>query len=244
MWCIKMLFENKKVLCIAHRGAYAYAPENTLKSFKMAIEMKADMIELDVHLTKDKQVVVLHDDTIDRTSDGNGYVWDYTLEDLKKFDFGEGEKIPTLAEVFELAKGKVGVNVEIKQYNMEKEIVDVIRRYNMENDVIISSFLHPTLVNIKNLDPVLKTALLFTARPVNVVRLAKEARAEFLHPYLETTDEILVKEAISAGIGVNVWTVDEEEDIERIIKMGVTGIITDVPDTCIEIRERLMQAKK
>ncbi|MCD6483748.1 MAG: glycerophosphodiester phosphodiesterase [Candidatus Odinarchaeota archaeon] len=239
-----MSLENKKVLCIAHRGAYAYAPENTLKSFKTAIEMGADMIELDVHLTKDRQVVVLHDDTIDRTSDGSGYVWDYTLEELKAFDFGEGEKIPTLAEVFELVKGKVGVNVEIKQYNMEREIVDVIRKYNMEKDVIISSFLHPTLVNIKNLEPTLKTALLFTARPVNVARLAKEARAEFLHPYFETTDEIMIKEAISAGIGVNVWTVDEEEDIERMIKMGATGIITDVPDICIEVRERLMQAKE
>ena len=238
-----MLSNNKKVLCIAHRGAYAYAPENTLKSFKMAIEMGADMIELDVHLTKDRQVVVIHDDTIDRTSDGSGYVKDYTLEELKTFDFGEGEKIPTLAEVFELAKGKVGVNVEIKQYNMEKEIVDVIRKYNMEKDVIISSFLHPTLVNIKNLEPTLRTALLFTARPINVVRLAKEARAEFLHPYFETVDEIMVKEAVSAGIGINVWTVDEEEDIERMIKMGVTGIITDVPDVCIELRERLTQSK-
>lgn len=99
--------KRRKPLCIAHRGAFVEAPENTLKSFKLAMEMGADMIELDVRLTKDRKVVVIHDDTIDRTSNGSGAVRDYTLDELKQFDFGEGEKIPTLEEVFELIKGNV-----------------------------------------------------------------------------------------------------------------------------------------
>ena len=228
---------RKKPLCIAHRGAFVEAPENTLKSFKMAIEMGADMIELDVHLTKDRRVVVIHDDTIDRTSNGSGAVKDYTLEELKKFDFGEGEKIPTLEEVFELTKGKVLVNVEIKEMNMAKEVVEIIERYNMADKVLVSSFLHPVLLEVKRLNPTIKTGILFTCRPVSITNMARDARAEFVHPYYETLDKQLIDEAHKNGLEVNVWTVDDPDEMQKLIEWGVDGIITDVPDVFLEIRD-------
>ncbi|MGQ4832407.1 MAG: glycerophosphodiester phosphodiesterase [Candidatus Asgardarchaeia archaeon] len=229
--------KRRKPLCIAHRGAFVEAPENTLKSFKLAMEMGADMIELDVRLTKDRKVVVIHDDTIDRTSNGSGAVRDYTLDELKQFDFGEGEKIPTLEEVFELIKGNVLVNVEIKEMDMAKEVVEIIEKYNMADKVLISSFLHPVLLDVKRLNPTIKTGILFTCRPVSVTNLARDARAEFVHPFYDTLDKQLIDEAHKNGLEVNVWTVDDEELMQKFIDWGVDGIITDVPDVFLDIRD-------
>jgi len=234
-----MLKDVNKVLCIAHRGAFAYAPENTMKAFELAVEMKADMIEFDIRMTKDGHIVVIHDETIDRTSDGSGYVRDMALDQLKQFDFGEGEKIPTLEEVLQLAeKHKIMLNIELKEYKIAKKTVELIDKYGMSDKVIVSSFLHPELLDIKNYNPNIQTALLFSARPINVVRLAKEARAEWIHPEYHFIDEVMVKQAHAGGIGVNAWTVDDEEDMEKMIEFGVDGVITDVPDVFIEIRDK------
>lgn len=230
--------KRDKILCIAHRGAFAYAPENTMAAFRLALEMHADMIELDVCKTKDNKIVVIHDETIDRTSDGSGYVREMTLEQLKKFDFGEGERIPTLEEVLDFAqKNNIIVNIELKAYKIAKLVVELVEKYNMVNKVIISSFLHPELLEVKNINPNIQTGLLFTARPINVVRLAKEARAEWLHPEYHFVDEIMVREAHKEGIGINVWTVDDEDDMKKMIELNVDGVITDIPDIFINIRD-------
>jgi len=234
-----IMFNRKKPWCIGHRGASAVAPENTLKSFKMAMQLGADMIELDVRLSKDRRVVVIHDAEISRTSNGTGFVRSYTLAELKKFDFGEGEKIPTLEEVLELTKGKILVNIEIKEPDMVKEVVKIIEEFNAEDQVLVSSFIHPVVLAVKKLNPEIRTGVLFGCRPINPIRLAREAQADFLHPYHEAIDEAMVKEAHAEGIGILAWTVDSENSIKRLMRLGVDGIITNDVETCLNIRKQL-----
>ncbi|MHA1617371.1 MAG: glycerophosphodiester phosphodiesterase [Candidatus Njordarchaeales archaeon] len=235
-----MIDEKRKPWCIAHRGASKLAPENTLKSFKKAIELGADMIELDVRLTKDRKVVVIHDADISRTSNGSGPVRSYTLEELRKFDFGDGERIPTLEEALELARDKVLVNVEIKEPDMVREVVEVIKKTGMVNQVIVSSFIHPILPMIKKLEPSIKTAILFVCYPVNVVRLARDAMADFINPYHEAVEEMMVNAARSAGLGILPWTVDDEESMKKLIRLGVDGVITNDPALFLRVRKEIL----
>jgi glycerophosphoryl diester phosphodiesterase len=151
-----LLSDEKRIMVIAHRGASGYAPENTVSAFKKAIMMKADMIEFDVHLTKDGKVVLMHDKTVDRTTDGKGKVKEMTLKELKKLDAGlwfdkkfKGEKIPTLEKVLKKFKGKILFNIEIKSEGTEEEIVRLIKKYKLEKDVMVSSFNHQFLKKIK-----------------------------------------------------------------------------------------------
>ncbi len=231
---------KKEPLCVAHRGANKLAPENTLKSFRKAIELGADMIELDVRATKDREIVVIHDADISRTSNGKGYVREYTLEELRKFDFGEGEKIPTLKEVLELAKGKILVNIELKEPDIVPEVVKIINETGMIDQVIVSSFIHPALLMVKKIEPRIKTAILFGCYPVDIVGLAADAMANFINPYFEAVDENMVKIARDAGLGVMPWTVDDENHMKRLIKLGVNAVITNDVEKFLKIRKELL----
>ncbi len=233
-------FNRRKPWCTGHRGIPVKAPENTIKGFMEAQKLGADGIELDVRLTKDRKVVVIHDAEIDRTSNGTGRVRDYTLEELKQFDFGEGEKIPTLDEVLNTIDPNIIVNIEIKEPDMVKEVIEIIRRNNAQDRVLISSFIQPILLLIKKQEPRIKTGVLFGFRPINIPRIALESGSEFLNPYYEFVDKTFVEEAHKAGIGVLVWTVDKEEDIRRMIEAGVDGIITNNVEACICIRKQLL----
>jgi len=231
---------RKKPWVVAHRGASKIAPENTLKSFKKAIELGADMIELDVRATKDREIVVIHDADISRTSNGKGFVRMYTLEELRRYDFGEGEKIPTLTDVLELARDKILVNIELKEPDIVKEVVEIIKKTEMVDQVMVSSFIHPALLMVKKLDPKIKTAVLFGCYPVNLVGLATEALANFINPYFEAVDENMVKIAHGAGLEVMPWTVDDENHMRRLIKLGVDAIITNDVEKLLHIRKELL----
>jgi len=157
---------------IAHRGASAYEPENTLRSFERAIELKADMIELDVRYSLDRHLVVLHDAKVDRTTDGTGLVALKTLSELKELDAGKGEQIPTLEEVLEFGIGRTKFVIELKENGVEDKVVDLINKNNLLEDVFIISFKPMRLKMIKELEPKIKTGLILFAslNPIGFIR--------------------------------------------------------------------------
>lgn len=237
-----------KTLVIAHRGDSKNAPENTIAAFKRAMELGADGIELDVQLTKDGHLVVIHDETVDRTTNGEGFVKDFTLEEIKKLDagikFGEkfaGERIPTLYEVFELIEDKdFLVNIEIKSGivlypGIEEKLIKAIKEYNFEERVIISSFNHYSLRDVKKMAPHLKIGLLYQCGLVEPWHMALRMEAYSLHPFYFNIIPELVEGCKKNGVKLFPWTVDRKEDMERMLKAGVDGIITDDPETLINL---------
>lgn len=231
---------QKAPLVIAHRGASGSAPENTMAAFQRAVAAKADMIELDVQRTKDGQVVVIHDHTLKRTTNGTGEVRQYTLEELRQFDAGSwygaefaGERIPTLAEVLRAIKGKCGINIEIKNLpyrdpGVESAVLAVLRETEFPLDqVIISSFDHRCLVRVAELEPNVRVAALFAHNPASLAGIDTPV----LHPYYPVVDAEFMSWA--KGRMVNVWTVDAPEKWQALIALGVDGIITNHPDRLV-----------
>ncbi len=235
----------------AHRGASGYMPENTLCAFQKAIDMGADGIELDVQLTKDGQIVVIHDEWIDRTSDGKGWVKDYTLEELRKFNYNkthpevEHADIPTMREVFELIKPtNLVINIELKTsvvyYPIEEAIVAMTKEFGMEDRVIYSSFSHSSACKIHEIDPSAKIGFLYADDPLDMVGYATKYGANALHPALYNLQhEGFVDEAHAAGLEVNSWTINETEHIALACKVGIDAIITNYPDKAREIANNL-----
>lgn len=227
----------------AHRGASGYAPENTLKAFSLAIEQGADGVELDVQLTDDGVPVVIHDEMVDRVTDGSGYVKDYTLEKLKtlccKNNFSDEPdiRIPTLAEVYELlAPTGLTVNVELKTgifpyEGIEEKVLLEAEKWNMENRIWYSSFHHKSLVRIKELNPKVKTGILYQDGFIDVPKYARNLGADALHPagYL-LLEEGFVNTCKAQGIPLHVWTVNEEYYIRYMAGIGIDAVITNYPD--------------
>lgn len=187
--------DQEKTKVWAHRGASGYAPENTLDAFRKAVEMGADGIELDVQMTKDGELVVIHDETINRVSNGKGWVKDYTYEELKKFNFNKThqeytkEEIPTLEQVYRLNKQtNLTINVEIKTGivfypGIEERVLELTERLGMKEHVIYSSFNHYTIRKIKELDPQAKTGMLYEDGIIDAVDYACDVvKADALHP--------------------------------------------------------------
>lgn len=238
----------------AHRGASAYAPENTVEAFALAMEQGADGIELDVQMTKDGQVVVIHDETIDRVSDGTGAVRDYTLEELKKFHFSnhmenyENAAIPTLKEVLVLIKSSnMLLNIELKTGiywypNLEEKTMELVKEAGMEDRVIYSSFNHYSIKKILELNPHAECAFLYSDVILNVDKYAKNAGVCGLHPavyHLKMAE--FLKEYQESGLKVRVWTVNKKEDMEKFIKADLEAVITNYPDKALEIRNALQK---
>lgn len=237
-------------LIIAHRGASGYAPENTLEAFRLAMDMGADGFELDVHLSKDGELVVIHDETVDRTTDGTGLVRELTLAQLKALDASNGKeayqgaRIPTLEEVFELIRDtRHLVNVEIKTDEcfypgLEEKCLELAARMGVENRVIYSSFNHFTLLKLRQLKPDLKLGMLFGDIMVNPWEYARQLNVDYLHPMkLNIYTPGFARDAAQAGYGVNVWTVNDEATMQLCLAEGA-GIITNYPDVAVALREK------
>lgn len=234
----------------AHRGASAYAPENTLPAFRLAKEMHSDGIECDIHLTSDGVLVVCHDDDIARTSNGCGSIAAMTLPELKRYDFGckfspdfTGTCIPTLDELLELVYDMAIINIECKgplpagrhmDEALEK-LYDTLVRFGCVERTLMSTFLWDWAKRSKELHPDLRTALLYGNRlsPEETLDSARRHMADAMHPNLEHLDKEAVDACLSSGIDVNAWTIDSPEQIERAITLGITGLITDVPDCAL-----------
>lgn len=243
---------NEKTLVWAHRGACGYRPENTLEAFALAVEMGADGVELDVHLTRDGYVVVNHDEKIDRTSNGQGLITDYTLDELKAFDFGykfygerRGVKIPTLDEVYELlAPTGLTVNVELKSADPAicPACDAVAKKHGMENKVIYSSFNHLQLAEMKKVNADAKIAPLYGFNLLNPWNYANDIGAAAVHPEQKLIDnqEEYVEKCHALGIRVNTWTVNTEEQMKHLLTLGCDALISNYPDIAIKVREEFL----
>lgn len=231
-----------------HRGASAYAPENTLISFQKAIEMKADGVELDIQLSKDGEIVVIHDETIDRTSNGHGYVKDLTLKELKSYNYNrthpeyEFAAIPTMREVFELIKPTdLIINIELKTGiffypSIEEKILALTAEFGMEDRVIYSSFNHYSMKKLHALKPDAKVAFLYEDGPIGIAEYAKKHEMNAIHPALYNLQFVEeMRKAKELGLAINVWTVNEPEYVLMCQKMQVDGIITNKPDLVREL---------
>ena len=242
---------NTKPLVWAHRGASGYAPENTLAAFEKAVELGADGVELDIQLTKDDEIVVIHDEKIDRTSDGKGWVKDYTLEELRGFNYNrtkpeyEHADIPTMREVFELLKPTgLFINIEIKTgvffYDkIEEKILALTKEMDMEDRVCYSSFNHYTVKRIHELKPDAEVGFLYADGPIDMPSYGEKYGVNALHPALYNLQyDGFIKECKEKGLKLNVWTVNEKEHMQLCCKYGVNAIITNYPDIAREVVEQ------
>jgi len=242
----------KKPLIIAHRGASQYAPENTVASFRKAMEMGAHGMEIDVQLSSDGYPVVIHDERVDRTSNGKGWVKDMTLCELKSLDFGswfspefEGQQIPTLEEVLHLLSGWEGIlNIEIKSGpvfypGIEGIVLEQVRKHQVSECIIISSFNHYSLVEVKRMDPGIKTGVLYMSGLYEPWEYARRLGASAIHPSFYNIVPEILKGCRENGIDVNTFTVDQPEHIKNAALLGVDGIITNVPDVALRVLESI-----
>jgi glycerophosphoryl diester phosphodiesterase len=224
-----------KILKIGHRGANGYEPENTLISFQKAIEMGADGIELDVHLSSDGHLVVIHDETIDRTTNGKGTVNKLTLQELKSFRINNKYEIPTLEEVLDLVNKRCFVNIELKNQDTAEQVVQLIERYISENNwnqthFLVSSFDWNALQQVRFSKEDIRIGVLTETDMDLAFSFARFIKAEALHPDFQLlTNEYTVK-IQEKGIRVFPWTVNEKEDIQKMKSFKVNGIISDFLD--------------
>lgn len=243
----------KNVKVYAHRGASAYAPENTLPAFQLAEEQGADGIELDVHLTKDGELVVIHDEKLDRTTNGVGLVRDYTLAELKRFCADNGmpgfadARIPTLREVLEQVKpGRMLVNIELKTgilwyEGIEKKTLDLVAELGMQDRIIYSSFNHYSIAEVRRLAPEAQTAYLFGDIPCDIEQYAAQRGVGGLHLGLYCVKMgNLLKTYLDSGLAVRVWTVNGAEDLRWLMEEGA-DVITNDPKLALTVRDGLAE---
>jgi len=220
---------------IGHRGAKGYSIENTLESFQKAIELNVDAIELDVHVCKSGELIVFHDFTLERLTNGEGEVAKFTLEQLKKLKISEKHKIPTLIEILELIDKRCNINIELKGHNtaqpVSKIIEDYVQNKNWKySNFIISSFQYEELSHFSQLNSNIPLAVLTQASVEQAIEWAIEFKATHIHPHfsLLTTDNCNF--AKEKGLKINTWTVNDTIDIEHVKKFRIDGIISDFPD--------------
>ncbi len=244
---LSSILTNAQTKIIAHRGFFSVAPENTLIAFQKAIECKADYFELDVHKTKNDSIVVIHDSSVDRTSskDVKGKIAEMNYNDLDTLTVGypmkfgnkyENEKIPTLREALELAKGKIKVCIEIKVYGAEKEILKIVNDLGVKDDVIIFSFHYPVLAKIRQLDKNIPILFLINKADKMTIDYAKIIGSNAIGVGNGTTvTEEYLNFAHNNGIEVWKWTVNEEHEMQQLIDIGLDGLITNFPDKALKI---------
>lgn len=223
------------MITIGHRGAKGYEPENTLISFQKAIELKADGVEFDVHICKSGELIVIHDFTVDRTTNGTGAIADLTLAELKKLRIDEHHQIPTLDEVLQLLTIKHFINIELKGSNTAKLVCDCIDKNVKENrfeysNFIVSSFQRDELETVAHYNSNIHIGVLTQASVDQALEWAAEFNAKAIHPHFSLLTAENVALAHQKKYKVYTWTVNEISDIQRVKKLGVDAIITDFPD--------------
>jgi glycerophosphoryl diester phosphodiesterase len=224
-----------KILKIGHRGARGYEPENTLSSFSKALELDVDAVELDVYVCKTGELVVIHDDKVDRTTNGKGYVVDKSLEDLRELDAGGGQKIPLLSEVLDLVNNKVLVNIELKGVETAESVSKIIREYLEEKNwgvenFLVSSFDHPELRKFKDFMPKVNIGALITGIPETYAEFGERLNAYSVNLSAEFINEKFIDDAHKRGLKVLVWTVNDGDEMKKLKALNVDGMFSDFPD--------------
>lgn len=244
-------YSLKGTAIFAHRGSKGNRPENTLAAFREAISLGVDGIELDVHMTSDNELVVIHDETVDRTTNGSGYIKDLSLQELKKLDAGswfsdeyKGEKIPTLEEVFELLKDtKITLNIELKNdvfdYDgIENKVIQEVGKFSYYQNVILSSFNHYSIKKCVDINPGIDTALLFMEALYEPWNYANLVGAKAIHVY-EPVALYYIKKEQTNRIPIRPFTVNDDEKLEFLIRNKIDAIFTDFPEKALNIRKKL-----
>ncbi|WP_110928664.1 glycerophosphodiester phosphodiesterase [Bacillus massiliglaciei] len=239
---------NRDIQIFAHRGSKGTHPENTMAAFKEAERAGADGIEFDVHMSRDGQLVIIHDEKLDRTTFRHGLVKDYDAEELTGMDAGsffakeyESERIPLLEEVFEWAvSNKLKMNVEIKTdkiayEGIEEKIIDLIGKYHLEERIILSSFNHTSLDKARSINPQIERALLFQGLPANIVDVLKHAREKGFHPDRKSLTKEIIQNARELGYKVRPWVANKKNDLLLMKQYGVDAVITDYPERALAL---------
>jgi glycerophosphoryl diester phosphodiesterase len=234
------------MLIIAHRGASGYAPENTMAAFRLAVEMGAKAIELDIHQTRDHELVVIHDEDLRRVARRKARIRDLTREQLMEFDIGSwfdpcfsAERVPTLADVFELTAGKAELHIEIKKGSrmypgIEERLVDMIQRRDAWKTTLVSSFDHPALYSTRSLDARVRIGYLLGLTGMKTAyREMEQLRAESLNMSARQAEAKKVRECRERGLKTLVYTVNTRKELARLAKLGIDGVFTNFPELTI-----------
>lgn len=237
---------------IAHRGYSSKYPENTMLAFRRAVEAGAEGIEFDVHLSRDGELVIIHDEWLERTTGVKGFVKDFDLSELRRIDASRGfeslpgpNPIPTLEEYFELIDGvDILTNIELKTGvfwypDIEAKVLAVIDRFGRRKDVIISSFNHFSVLKMKELAPDMVCGFLEESRIIAPAEYCRRYGAECWHPLCYDMTEDVVAELKAAGVRINAWTVNTRDEMEDMVRKGVDGVITNYPELFQEVRAKL-----
>ncbi|NLP51641.1 glycerophosphodiester phosphodiesterase [Bacillus sp. RO1] len=251
--------KNKEILNVAHRGASGHAPEHTITSYKMGEEMHGDYIEVDLQMTKDGQLIAMHDETLDRTTNGNGQVKDHTLEEIKNLDAGSwfnekypekanpayvGLKVPTLEEVFQKFGKNANYYIETKSPEvypgMEEALLELVNKYGVDKDkLLVQSFSPASLTKMNQIDPSVKLVqLMWYTSPAAISDAELQAVKKYaigIGPNSSMIDQEYVQKAVKNGLEIHPYTVNEKEDMKELIEWGVTGIFTNFPDRLHEV---------
>lgn len=231
-----------KPLLFGHRGSRGLSPENTIPSFRLGISYGMDGIELDIHLSKDGKLIVMHDDTVDRTTDGHGKISDLTYEQISRLDAGiklgaqwRGTSVPLLSEVFDEFRGNIMYKVELKHSSkvypgIEKQLLEEIERYSIRDRVQIISFDFDSLKNVRELDRDIKLGLIIFGKPEWFIDTARKLNAEWIQAFYGLIFPEDVKIVHDSGLKIGAWTPDDEEEIKRCYDMGVDDITSDLPN--------------
>ncbi|MCL1632324.1 glycerophosphodiester phosphodiesterase [Sporolactobacillus sp. CPB3-1] len=239
----------------AHRGSKCNCPENTLPAFEEAMRVGSDGIELDVHLTKDQQVVVMHDEKIDRTTNGKGQIRNYTMDELRQFDAGiwfsakfKHTRIPTLIEVLDLLADYPGtLNIEFKTDRnvypgIEACVAELVERYRPHAPVVYSSFNHESLIRLKKIRSNADIALLLWERLADPWRYTQQTGATAQHLWQPSALSETAAQLQQHGIKVRAWTVNHPKNMEHAFRMGLDAIITDYPEAALDLRRSIQKA--
>lgn len=238
---IKQELAINSPIIIGHRGAAGEAPENTLASFKLAVEQGCHMVELDIHMSADGKLIVCHDETLDRTTDLSGAIRSLHSDVIREADAGSwfspsfaGERVPFLEEVYDLLPESIEINVEVKDARgtrFDEVLLNYLRSDNRLERTVVSSFDHKLLLRLKQAEPELRIGLLYAADLIHHASYAALLETEVwsLHPYFELIGADDTEDALAAGLHIYPYTVNHPGEWDRLVSIGVTGIITDFP---------------
>jgi len=212
---------------VGHRGAAGYEPENTLRAIRKGIECGVDWVEIDVRVTKDGVIVLMHDDTVNRTTNGKGLLREMLFSEVRKLDAGKGEKVPTLSEALELCENRVGVLVEVKEPDIAEKVIDEVESFKGPKIMIIS-FYPEVVKKVKELSSI-KAGLIYAKNPIENLNRAVSLKADAVHVHYSLIDRDYVKLVKGKKLTLCAWTVNTEREAIRLINLDVDMITTDYP---------------